>query len=272
MITASLTSTASMSLSELHFDFLVSRDGLPTLGAGACELMRALDTKFRKAAAQAGAQEKQFPILIGRQTLETTGYFQSFPDYASAVQGPGREGDYLLSPAVCYHCYQFLADTSLEGETAITCCGKCFRADSISNGHLWEFTMREIVFLGPATVVREQRQNWMRRVLCWARALGLDAELNLATDPFFGAQTRGKKLLQQIKELKYELTVPGPAGISMPVASFNLHEELFTEKFNIRQENGWIPWRESSASWGLKTHSKSNSINPNCGRYGRCRM
>ncbi|HEV2964766.1 MAG TPA: hypothetical protein VG649_23260 [Candidatus Angelobacter sp.] len=251
MITESLTSTASPPPSELHFDFLVSPDGLPTLGAGACELMRMLDAKFRKAAVQSGAQEKQFPSLIGKQTLEITGYFQSFPDYASAVKAPGREGAYLLSPAVCYHCYQFLANTSLEGHTTITCCGKCFRADTISNGHLWEFTMREIVFLGPAAMVGEQRLSWMRKAACWARALSLDAEVNLATDPFFGAQTRGKKLLQQIKELKYELTVPGPAGISMPVASFNLHEELFTEKFNIRMENE-LPVHSGCVAFGLE--------------------
>jgi len=237
--------------SQLHFDFLVSRDGLPTLGAGACELMRLLDAKFRKAAVLAGAEEKQFPALIGKRILDITGYFQSFPHYASAVSGPGREGEYFLSPAVCYHCYQFLAESGLEREMVITCCGKCFRADPISNGHLWEFTMREIVFLGPASVVREHRQNWMRKAACWARALGLDAELNPATDPFFGAQTRGKKLLQQIKELKYELTVPGPAGTPMPVASFNLHEELFTEKFNIRLENG-LSLHSACVAFGLE--------------------
>ncbi len=225
---------ASLPVNQLHFDFLLSPDGLATLGAGACEMIRLLDAKFRKAAMLAGAEEKQFPILIGKQTLDAAGYFQAFPDYASGVSGPGREGKYFLSPAVCYHCYQFLADSSLQGEIAITCCGKCFRADSISNGHLWEFTMREIVFLGPAALIREHRQNWMRKVACWARALGLDADLNPATDPFFGAQTRGKRLLQQIKEMKYELTVLGPAGAPMPVASFNLHEDLFTEKFNIR--------------------------------------
>jgi seryl-tRNA synthetase len=244
-------STLPLPSSQSHFDFLVSRDGLPTLGPGACELMRLLDAKFRKAAVLTGAEEKQFPALIGKRTLDITGYFQSFPHYASAVSGPGREGEYFLSPAVCYHCYQFLAESAVQGETVITCCGKCFRADSISNGHLWEFTMREIVFLGPASVVQEHRQNWMRKVACWARALGLDAELALANDPFFGAQTRGKKLLQQIKELKYELTVPGPAGIPMPVASFNLHEELFAEKFNIRLEIG-LPLHSGCVAFGLE--------------------
>lgn len=251
MITETVTSTTSLPPSELHFDFLVSSDGLPTLGSGACELMRMLDAKFRKAALQAGAEEKHFPTLIPSQTLEVTGYFQSFPGYASEVNGPGRAGNYLLSPAVCYHCYQFLADSSVERETVITCCGKCFRADSISNGHLWEFTMREIVFLGGSAVVLEQRQSWVRKVTCWARALGLDAELSVATDPFFGAQTRGKKLLQQIKELKYELAVPGPAGISMPIASFNLHEELFTEKFKIRLKNG-LPLHSGCVAFGLE--------------------
>ena len=58
MITESLTNTTSPTPSELHFDFLVSPDGLPTLGAGACELVHMLDAKLRKAAVQAGAAEK----------------------------------------------------------------------------------------------------------------------------------------------------------------------------------------------------------------------
>jgi seryl-tRNA synthetase len=251
MITETIANTTSLPPSEHHFDFLVSPDGLPTLGSGACELMRMLDAKFKKAAVQAGAEEKQFPTLISRQTLEITGYFRSFPGYASDVNGPGRGGNYLLSPAICYHCYQLLAGSSLNHEMTITCCGKCFRGDSISNGHLWEFTMREIVFIGRAAEVFEQRQSWVRKVTCWARALGLDSELNVATDPFFGAQTRGKTLLQQIKQLKYELAVPGPAGISMPIASFNLHEELFTEKFKIRLKDG-LPLHSGCVAFGLE--------------------
>lgn len=251
MITEGIAGAEPHSPNRLHFDFLVSSDGLPTLGGGACELMQMLDARFKRAAVDAGAEEKQFPTVIGKQTLAITGYFQSFPNFASSVTSPGREAEYSLSPAVCYHCYQLLSNTSLQGDTAITCCGKCFRGDAISNGHLWEFTMREIVFLAPPSVVREHRQDWMRKVSCWARALGLDAELTPATDPFFGSETRGKKLLQQIKELKYELTVPGPAGITMPIASFNLHEDLFTKRFNICLENG-SPVNSGCVAFGLE--------------------
>jgi hypothetical protein len=59
-----------------------------------------------------------------------------------------------------------------------------------------------------------------------------------AQDPFFVGETRGKKLLQQIKGLKYELTAPGLLGMDVPVASFNLHERFFTSRFDVTLAGG----------------------------------
>lgn len=111
--------------------------------------------------------------------------------------------------------------------------------------------MREVVFLGRLDFVREQREDWMKKTLAFARELGLEAELAAANDPFFGAENRGKKLLQQVKQLKYELRVSGFSEAPVPVASFNLHEQFFTERFNIALAGGDAAF-SGCAAFGLE--------------------
>jgi hypothetical protein len=221
-----------------HYDFPISDDGLLSPGPAEIRLLHVLQSRFREMALAAGAEERQFPTVIAEQVLERSEYFQSFPQYASAVNSPNKTGRYFLSPAVCYHCYQLLRNSALAGGTLITCEGRCFRSESANDGHLWEFTMREIIFLGDSGFVRAQCDAWKQRITRWAGQLGLTVNLAPAQDPFFVGETRGKKLLQQIKGLKYELTAPGLLGMDVPVASFNLHERFFTSRFEVTLAGG----------------------------------
>jgi hypothetical protein len=220
-----------------HHDFPISDDGLLSPGPAESRLIHALHSRFREMALAAGAEERMFPTVISEEILDRSEYFQSFPQCASAVSSPNKTGRYFLSPAVCYHCYQLLMNSALVGDTLLTCEGRCFRAESANGSHLWEFTMREVVFLGGDGFVRAQCDAWKQRIALWAAQLGLTVKLAPATDPFFG-ETRGKKLLQQIKGLKYELTAPGLSGTDVPVASFNLHERFFTSRFEVALKGG----------------------------------
>jgi hypothetical protein len=221
-----------------HPDFSISDDGLLSPGAAETRLIYALQFRLREMALAAGAKERQFPTVIAEEILDRSEYFQSFPQFASAVNSPNKKGRYFLSPAVCYHCYELLMNSALAGDTVLTCEGRCFRAESASGSHLWEFTMREIVFLGDDAFVRAQCDAWKQRIATWAVHLGLVVKLAPATDPFFVAETRGKKLLQQITGLKYELTAPGLSGTDFPAASFNLHERFFTSRFEVTLTGG----------------------------------
>jgi hypothetical protein len=241
----------SGTLNPLHPDFMASDDGLLSLSAAGTRLIHALDSRFREMASAAGAEERQFPTVIAEETLDRSEYFQSFHEYASAVNGPKRKGRYFLSPAVCYHCYDLLMNSALAGDTLITCCGRCFRADCADDSHLWEFTTREIVFLGANGFVRAQCDAWKQKIARWGAQLGLKADLVPANDAFFGAETRGKKLLQQIQELKYELRAPGLLGTTVPVASFNLHERFFTSRFDITLPGG-EPAYSGCAAFGIE--------------------
>lgn len=242
---------ATPKLEPTHADFLVSPDGLLRLSGAGASLIAALDLRFRNAALAAGAEDQHFPTVIAKNTLSRAEYFQSFPGYSTEVRTTKRSRQYFLSPAVCYQCYELLADSEINEQRLMTCCGRCFRGDAVDESHLWEFTMREVVLLGRLDFVREEREDWMKKSLAFARELGLEAELVAANDPFFGAENRGKKLLQQVKQLKYELRVSGFFGASMPVASFNLHEQFFTQRFNIALAGG-APAFSGCVAFGLE--------------------
>lgn len=236
-------------------ELALAGNGCVVLAGLPLALLRWFDAQFSRLAASSGAEEYRFPSLIARETLARAGYFEAFPDGATGVHAPGHDGSHLLSPAVCYHCYALLADQTLEEPCVLTCVGTCHRHEGGAYeplARLWEFTMREVVFLGPAAWVARQREEWIERVRDLARSLGLAGELELATDPFFGGPARGKTLLQQLKALKYELRLrAGAEGQTLAVASFNLHEAFFGRRFGIALPGG-APAHSACVAFGLE--------------------
>jgi len=206
------------------------------LGHRMMALMDWLDSRFVAFATKAGAKEMPVPRFIERSVLERAGYFDSLS--AKVVLDETHGG--CLSPATCYHCYAKLAMASLPEPGIWTCMARCGRNEGKAElGRLRTFMMREIVLVGPATWLREQRQGWMDRILAFAKSLQMMVTLQPATDPFFaGGAARGMMLLQQIKQLKYELRAQVNAqGTELAIASFNLHEAFFSRRFGFSLNN-----------------------------------
>jgi len=221
------------------FEFVDLGDGRAQLRSTAAALCRWFDGQFLQMAIDAGAEEYRFGSAIARQTLARAGYFESFPDGATPVLGDAAGRAYCLAPAVCYHAYDQFAEQQCDRPVTITAEALCFReADRKTGGagRLWEFTMREVVCMGAAGWVSLRRDEWMSRIGDFATSLGLEGAIEAASDPFFGDMGRGKRLLQQVKSLKYELRLAA-GGDSMPVASFNLHETFFGQRFGITLED-----------------------------------
>jgi seryl-tRNA synthetase len=206
------------------------------LGPHMSALVDWVDSKVVELAIKAGAHEFPVPSLIERSILERAGYVESLP--GSTVEQP--EGS-CMPPAVCYHCYAKLAASSLQEPRLWTCVALCRRNEANEEpGRLRTFTMREIVFIGSGAWVRERRQEWMDLVFAFAQSLQLAVQLDVATDSFFaGDEARGRKLLQQIKGLKFELRAQMDAeGTPLAISSFNLHETFFSRRFGFSLEDG----------------------------------
>jgi seryl-tRNA synthetase len=234
------------------------------LGPKVTALVAALDRRVLEIARQYNAPAHAFPSLIGADVLDRCRYFRNFPTslglvshlredheriQAFARSARAEDGhlvfdpaslstvECLLSPAVCFHWYARLADGALADPAVITAVGKCFRYESSLMGgleRLWDFTMREVIFVGSAEFVRGQRPVLVDACVALLGELGLAYEIATATDPFFADAYAAQAAYQQGFELKFELLLPLPySGRKLAVGSVNYHQDFFGRSFNI---------------------------------------
>jgi seryl-tRNA synthetase len=252
---------------------LVTRmgDGAYAASGALARLLSALDERVRVIAAERfGAVENHYPALIPTDVLHRAGYFDSFPQFlmtagrfhsdADVYQGFATQfeaaGDkaafmdsrtghtgYCLSPTVCYHTYHQLAGTRVPADgSVLTASGKIFRFESSYHRtleRLWDFTMREVVFLGSRGAVTELRQALVEAVCRLVDELRLAGHLEVANDPFFSNGATAKRVMvQRALRMKYELRMPVVEDRTIAVGSFNLHGSKFGEAFDITTPDG----------------------------------
>jgi acyl carrier protein/seryl-tRNA synthetase len=202
-------------------------------------LVEHFDATVREWALEIGAREENFPTAIPVANLERAGFVSAFPEKLI------RDGESARPPAVCYHHYPSFSDTTLgDRGSIVTAVGRCYRnehdaASSHPEERLAAFTMREIIAVGNGALVERLRSGLMEKVSLWLKELDLDGFIETATDPFFTSETRGRRLMQQLLPLKYELRLRvGADGRSIAAASFNNHEQHFGRAFSIRLQSG----------------------------------
>jgi seryl-tRNA synthetase len=226
------------------------------------------------------AVENHYPALIPTDVLHKAGYFDSFPqflmaagrfhpdsalatgadahhgftaefeaseDRAKFMDSRTEHAGHCLSPTVCYHTYQQFAGREVPHEGSIvTATGKIFRFEgpaARTMERLWDFTMREVVFLGSRETVMQLRQRMLDAACQWVDELRLAAHVEVANDPFFGnAATNGagpkQVMVQRALKLKYELQMPVVEDRYIAVGSFNIHGQKFGKAFGITTPDG----------------------------------
>ena len=209
-----------------------------------------VDEQLERLAVDSGARRLEVPASIKAAVLDRCGHFESFPGMAIPAAG----NDLFHAPAACYHVYTELQGARLSTDETMTVVARCARNESgadVEPGRLKHFRMREVVFVGAPGWVTRQRDEWMQRAASFAASLGLSGSMEAATDTFFGDPGRGRRLIQQLKTLKYELRVSvGDAG-TLALASFNLHETFFTSRFDIGMADG-SPVASGCAAFGIE--------------------
>jgi seryl-tRNA synthetase len=105
---------------------------------------------------------------------------------------------------------------------------------------LWDFTMREIVFVGDAEYVEQARERVVDAATSLMEAWDLSFRLVSATDPFFATVRGSKALFQRSRALKHEMMIDVGAGARGAIAagSINAAGELFGNAFDIRTASG----------------------------------
>lgn len=228
----------------------MSAEGGIRFHGAAASLYAELDAEFERLALAAGARPVAVEPLIARRTLERAGFFEAFTGRAVPADDP----DAVVAPAACYHVYDALAGQRLEHGSLTTLAAPCGRREAreaTDASRLERFRMREIVFVGEAGWVSRQRDEWTERVSSLASSRGLATALEPATDTFFGDSGRGRRLIQQLKQLKFELRADAGAFGRLAIASFNLHESFFTSRFDIGMADG-SPAASGCAAFGIE--------------------
>ena len=208
-----------------------------------------LDSRLRRWALDEGGNEESFPVLIAAETLRRAEYPDAFPHLLMApavaadpsqpfAQGNTALADWFLSPAVCYHAYAEFAGRTLDGGETLTARGHCFRneeATALAPGRRQiEFEMRELILIGAPEWIGERLAVLKPGVEALARAAGVTAEWQPASDPFFLPRARGKAHIQRLLGTKLELCLPD----GLAIASINRHAAFFGERFDIHMSDG----------------------------------
>jgi len=271
-----------MLLTERHAEF---RDQLLAAGllvktsssglygrSGAFEsIVDGMNAVVTQLAADQSPMVVRFPAVFPRDVFEKTDYIASFPDLTGAIftftgndkdhkallaeREDGHDWSHALTPsdlmlvsAACHPCYPMLAGELPEGGRHLDVLGLCFRHEpSIDPARMQAFRQREIVFVGTPIDAVAHRDLWADRAQTILRELGLDANLEVANDPFFGRAGRILAAGQREEELKFEVVVrlygdsdDGESGSGTAVASSNCHLDHFGTPFAIRTSDGEV--------------------------------
>lgn len=234
-------------------------------GPGMEKIIAGFNALLDRETAGQTAEPMFFPPIINRSIIEKVHYLESFPHLCGSVHSffgsetearqlaqVARDGgdwgamlkmtDVVLSPAACYPVYPTLAGTLPVGGRLISVANWVFRHEpSAEPTRMQSFRMRELVRVGSSDEVCEWRDDWLSRALTLLRSLGLRAEFDAASDPFFGRAGKVLGRSQKEQRLKFEILVP-VISQEHPTAlcSFNFHQDHFGSTFDIRCADGSI--------------------------------
>jgi hypothetical protein len=257
--------------------------GIYSLGPLVTRLIAYFERRFLELADSFSAVPYRFPTLIPARYLERVGYFRAFPHSLSFVTHLREDLDViddfsqhtacgehglntpaesfssvqnLLSPAVCYHLYFALADKPLPGGKLVaTAVGNCFRYEAInlaSLERLWNFTMREIIFVGSKDFVLENRETARQRMAKVLEEIGVAYRVESANDPFFIGEFRKQAAFQSAFQLKFEIRARLPfKDATLAVGSYNYHQDFFGRNLNISLADG-SPVHTGCVAFGLE--------------------
>jgi seryl-tRNA synthetase len=215
--------------------------------------------------AEDGPEVIRFPPILNRAHFEQSGYLKSFPHLAGSVHSfvgderahrellqtveGGRDWSaalppaaVVLTPAACYPVYPLLRGTLPVGGRLVDVMSYCFRHEPSDDARRMQmFRMHEHVRITDPASALAWRDMWTGRAERLTATLGLSAQAEAASDPFFG---RGGELLavnQRDQRLKLEILTPiGSDRHPTAIISLNYHQDHFGHLFGIRTADGAV--------------------------------
>jgi seryl-tRNA synthetase len=266
---AATPSQAALLADLFERGLLVQTDvpGVYGQGADFVRVREAFTAAVMRAAAPDHAEAMRFPPLLPRYQIEKNGYLASMPHLAGSVfsfAGSDAEAteqeqlaarhedwsrfqtmtDLVVLPAACYPVYPEVARRGplpAAGVTIDTGSSWVYRNEASGDpARMQIFHMLEFVRIADPDDVGAFRDDWLGRTVGLFERVGLAATSEVASDPFFGRGGRMLAANQRAQELKFELValVGGPEPTA--IASFNYHQDHFSQIYELSLEGGRV--------------------------------
>ncbi len=240
------------------------------------EVLQSFDRLVTRRAAPFQAEVMRLPGVLSREHYLKTSHLENFPDLMGSVHsfmGRDREhvamlgrreagedwtqslapSELMLSPACCYPLYPTVTGTlSSQGKT-VDLLSQVFRHEpSIDPCRMQVFRQRELVRIGTAEQAMEHRQRCLELGKDVLNEVGLEVDIVLANDPFFGRGSRVMAASQKEQDLKHELVIAvATAEKPTAISSTNCHMDYFGKAFDIQTPDGQ-PAHSSCIGFGLE--------------------
>jgi seryl-tRNA synthetase len=240
-------------------------DGLYGRSALYESVVASVDRLAIATAASEGSLSYRFPPVMPRLVLERTGYLSSFPDLIGTVSTFGgddndhkrlievaqagddwtsmlEDASVSLCPAVCHPLYPTLSGSLPDGGRRYDVAGWCYRHEpSDDPARMQSFRQHDLVYVGDAVRAVEHRDRWLQLGYDIFVELGLDVEIVVANDAFFGRAGRILASSQRSETLKYEIVTPiNSSDHPTAIASSNSHLDHFGQPFGIVTADGLV--------------------------------
>ena len=243
-------------------------------------LVRAVDYTIRDLAKKFESQEYAYSNILPVNYLESLHHFDTSPQNSMFITHmvpdsevanqfiqetvkhngiiPKRDGflsgtTHALSPAVCYHVYLHLRNSVLKQDLMITTAGRNYRYEGQNAfllERLWDFSAREIVFIGSPDFVRNTRSLLIEESQRILAEFELDGHIENCNDALFLRGDSHKFDLDP--NPKYELRLKLPYKDShFSCGSFNVHGNIFGLRNNITNPQGDYLW-SGCVAFGLE--------------------
>jgi len=233
-------------------DFICHQKGYLCFDEKGTKLLNDLDLKFKQLIEHKTYTEIKVPSIISGNILETCGYFETFPQHLSVVGSLKKtEGkllarsqitnldithhDYYLTPAACVHIYPMLIHMDCQNQ-CYTMLESVYRYEDGNfndRERLWEFTVREFVFVGTREYVLHSLNELKEKALQLAQQYLGEVKIEAAHDNFYPSKSNKiRTKLQIANHLKDELVVSFE-NRNIAIASFNYHNLHFSKPFHF---------------------------------------
>tara|TARA_R100001143_G_C3346763_1_gene127246 strand:+ start:157 stop:1284 length:1128 start_codon:yes stop_codon:yes gene_type:complete len=161
----------------------------------------------------------------------------------------------VMSPAVCYHCFETLKKTRINKNivyNSISSCNRFENQNYKSLERLQSFTMREYVAFGDEKFINSFLKKTLNYFKKYFIARKIYFRIVTASDAFFSQKGMSRMAYQKINELKYEIQFWLPDEKKwLAVGSFNNHLDVLSKKYEIINRTGKI-LNSACIAWGYE--------------------